>query len=65
MSNPPEHESSAPLVTEGAPRWVKVLGVIVLVLVVGALIIKLTGGAGGHGPARHGSIAPIGQSHLS
>ena len=36
--------------TTGAPRWVKVLGIIVVVLVLGFLVGLLTGG---HGPGRH------------
>ncbi len=36
----------------GAPRWVKVLGIIAVVLVVLVGVVLLTGG-GGHGPGRH------------
>ena len=39
--------------TTGAPRWVKVSGVIVLVLVVLFVVLKLTGLGGEHGPGRH------------
>ena len=60
MSDAPDLDPSTPLVTQGAPKWVKVLGVIVLVIVVGALILRLTGGLGSHGPGRHGSSAPLG-----
>ncbi len=42
--------------TSGAPRWVKVFGVIALVLVLLVGILLLTGGGpGGHGPGRHSS----------
>jgi hypothetical protein len=37
----------------GTPRWVKVFGIIVIAVVLLLGIIKLTGGAGGHGPGRH------------
>jgi hypothetical protein len=37
----------------GAPRWVKVSGLIALVLVLLVGIIVLTGIAGEHGPGRH------------
>lgn len=39
----------------GAPRWVKVLGLIALVLVVMVVILAVTGGGGdgGHAPGRH------------
>jgi hypothetical protein len=36
----------------GTPRWVKVLGVIVLVLVLLAVVVVLASG-GDHGPGRH------------
>lgn len=38
--------------TTGAPTWVKVFGILALVLVVLVIIVLLTGG-GGHGPGRH------------
>lgn len=38
----------------GPPRWVKVLGVITLVVVLVLVVLRLTGGrGGGHGPGRH------------
>lgn len=39
--------------TAGTPRWVKVFGIIALVLVLIFAILLLTGGGGGHGPSRH------------
>ncbi|MGP3925125.1 hypothetical protein [Streptomyces sp. 8N616] len=39
--------------TPGMPRWVKVFGLIALVVVVLLVILLLTKGPGGHGPARH------------
>jgi hypothetical protein len=39
----------------GAPRWVKVAGVLALVLILLAGILLVTGGPGRHGPARHTS----------
>ena len=65
MSDVPEPESTTALATEGAPRWVKVLGILVLLVVVGALIFMLTGGVGGHSPARHGSLEQLGHSRAS
>ena len=40
---------------EGAPRWIKVLGLVALLLVLLAVAALVTGlaGPGGHGPARH------------
>ena len=35
------------------PRWVKVFGLIALVLVVAVLTLMLTGVLGEHGPGRH------------
>ena len=37
----------------GTPRWVKVLGIVVLALVLLLLAVRLTGVAGDHGPGRH------------
>jgi hypothetical protein len=47
----PETEVDRPV---GAPRWVKVTGIVVAVLVVLFLVLHLIGGGGGqHGPGRH------------
>jgi len=35
------------------PRWVKVFGIIVIVLVLLAVIVLFTGIGGEHGPGRH------------
>ncbi|HBV85401.1 MAG TPA: hypothetical protein DEF42_01775 [Desulfosporosinus sp.] len=35
------------------PRWVKVSGIIAIVLILLFVILKLTGGGGKHGPSRH------------
>lgn len=37
----------------GPPRWVKVFGLIALVLVLLFVIAQLAGVGGGHGPGRH------------
>ena len=38
----------------GTPRWVKVFGVVALVVVLLVAAVALAGGgAGGHGPGRH------------
>lgn len=42
-----------PLPYPGTPRWVKVFGTIVTVLVMLALIVVITGIGGPHGPGRH------------
>lgn len=39
----------------GVPPWVKVFGIVALVLVVLFVIMLLSGGGGGHGPGRHTS----------
>lgn len=43
----------------GVPRWVKVFGLVLAVLVVLAALAMLLGG-GAHGPGRHLSLAPSG-----
>ena len=45
----PERESAT-----GTPRWVKVFGIIVGVVVVLFVILLFTRGSGGHGPGMHG-----------
>jgi hypothetical protein len=40
--------------TTGAPRWVKILGVVVLGLAVLLVGLKVTGIGPDHGPGRHG-----------
>jgi hypothetical protein len=35
----------------GAPRWVKVFGIVVIAVVLFAVVLALAGG--GHGPGRH------------
>lgn len=37
----------------GTPRWVKVFGIVALVLVVVLVVIMATGVGGEHGPRRH------------
>ena len=36
----------------GAPRWVKVFGIVAVVLVLVVVVVLLVGG-GGHGPSMH------------
>jgi len=37
----------------GTPRWVKVFGIVVLVLVLFVVVMMATGVGGKHGPGRH------------
>ena len=37
----------------GTPRWVKVFGIIALVVALLFVALMLFGGSGGHGPRRH------------
>ena len=66
MANPPPHRDSNSDIgnetgvgpdrepTTGTPRWVKVFGIIALVVVLLFLILMFTRGPGGrHGPGRH------------
>jgi hypothetical protein len=45
--------------TTGAPRWVKVFGIIVIVLVVLFAILQLTGWVEAHGPGRRLSLSSL------
>jgi hypothetical protein len=42
----------------GAPRWVKITGIIVSIVVLLFLFLLVTRGTGGHGPGRHRPSAP-------
>ncbi|MGH7476803.1 MAG: hypothetical protein ACRELD_10970 [Longimicrobiales bacterium] len=44
----------------GAPRWVKVFGTIVLVLVLLFVMMKVAGIGGRHGPGRHLQSGDVG-----
>jgi hypothetical protein len=46
--------------TPGTPRWLEVLGIIVLAAVVLVVVLILTGRGGGHGPGRHGAAGDAG-----
>lgn len=48
----------------GTPRWVKGLGIIVIVLVLLAGIILFTGVGGEHGPRRHIPSGDAGDTRL-
>ena len=46
--------------TVGAPRWVKVFGLVALALAVLVVVLVLAGGGpGGHGPGRHRMSAGV------
>ena len=48
-----EHEASRDEAQPGVPRWVKVIGLVMAVVVALVLLAQLTGVAGDHGPGRH------------
>ena len=58
MADPPRYP--------GAPRWVKVSGIIAIVVVLLVVVVLLLGGGpGGHGPGRHtggGDTQPVEQA---
>ena len=58
-ANDETHEVALPPYP-GAPRWVKVFGIIALVVVLLFVILLLTRGPGGHGPNRHTSSGDTG-----
>ncbi len=45
----------------GAPRWVKLSGIIALILVLLIVIVLVTGVGGAHGLGRHLSLADPGR----
>ncbi len=44
----------------GTPRWVKVFGIIAVVLVLLFVVIQFTGAGGSHGPGRHTLSGDVG-----
>ena len=62
MADPPRHPDAdtgrGP--TAGTPRWVKVSGVItIVVIVLFVLLFVVRGPHGGHGPGRHFSLPAV------
>ena len=47
----------------GTPRWVKVFGIITLVVVLLFVFLMFTRGPGGHGPGRHVPSGDPGGTH--
>ena len=50
---PEEKRGADPPPYPGAPRWVKVLGLLILVVVLLIVVVFVTSVAGPHGPWRH------------
>ncbi len=60
MTDPPRYSDSTPPAT---PKWVKVFGIIALIVVVLFVVLLFTPGR--HGPGRHmgrGNTAPVEQT---
>ena len=53
MADPADDHDDMTDNDEGTPRWVKVFGVIALVVVMLFLGLMIFGSPGGHGPRRH------------
>lgn len=51
--------------TTGMPRWVKVSGIVVIVVVLLFLVMQLLGVGGEHGPSRHALSADVGSPSSS
>jgi ABC-type transporter Mla subunit MlaD len=60
VTEPPDPDTRAEEPIAGAPRWVKVFGIIALLVVLLFVVLLVTGRGGDHGPGRHG-IAAHGQ----
>lgn len=48
-----------PSVYRGTPRWVKIFGIIAIVLVVLYIILHVAGVGGRHGPGRHSGSGDV------
>lgn len=57
MAEPPPNPDGDVDTGTGTPRWVKVFGIIAVVVVLLFVIMLFTGG-GEHGPGRHTGSAP-------
>ena len=53
MAEPGPRSDAAPETPPRMPRWVKIPGIVVGVLILVFLLLHLTGVAGQHGPGRH------------
>jgi hypothetical protein len=65
MTDAPESTGSRPErePPAGTPRWVKVFGVVALVVVVLFVVLLLVGGE--HGPQRHGGGSDAPEGHTA
>ena len=52
MADPPPYP--------GTPRWVKVFGIIVAVVVLLFIVVMMVGDGGEHGPGRHAPSGDVG-----
>ena len=60
-----DEPTSYPGPPPGAPRWVKVAGLVAAVIVLLAVALLLSGRFGEHGPGRHGSHGGDGTTTLA
>ncbi len=66
MAEPPEQQNRDPYAraeparqsSTGTPRWVKVFGIVLAVVVLLLAVVFLVGG-GNHGPSRHSAPASV------
>ena len=59
------HEGTDRSLTYSTPRWVKVFGILLLLLVLLAIVVFVTGLGGEHGPGRHTTSGDSSNSTLS
>jgi hypothetical protein len=66
MANRPPYPDSGPNreSSTGAPRWVKVFGIIVAIVVLLFIVVMMVGG-GEHGPSRHAASGDAGERRAS
>jgi hypothetical protein len=56
---PPDPDTHVEAPLAGAPRWVKVFGIVALVVILLFVVLLVTGRGGEHGPGRHGMSTGI------
>ena len=55
----PDDEALDRAAGTGTPRWVKLFGIVTVLVVVAFVVLQLAGVGGRHGPGRH---APVGET---
>jgi hypothetical protein len=53
MADPLHYPGSEPDRDERIPRWIKVSGIVLVLVILAVVLVMVIGGGGEHGPRRH------------